>query len=261
MLMNPMDGPLLKIERADYHIGEIEGIFRRYISANAKAMRPKKHRNARQGTARIGLKFPRKLPAVIGDAIHNLRVALDHAYWIMVEDNGGEWHKSIKFPFFDSIEQGKNTLRGYTASSKPNDEVLDFIFDDLQPAPGGRHELYDLHTLDITDKHKLLIPSRVGITLESGRAIRMFNGEVWRSLAGPLEGGSAQLVLTIAGGGSLVEAQKIEYNGNLQHALSILFGEGEFENRPVLATLRMLRESVTGAVKGLAELHSSATKT
>ena len=257
-----MEGPLLKVERADYHIRELEGIFRRYIRTNIKAMRPKKNRHKwKANPARLGTRWPRHLPAVIGDAIHNLRVSLDHAYWIMVEDNGGVWQKTVKFPFGGDVKSIKGALNGYPATAKPNDTVLKFILDDLQPFPGGIHELYDLHSLDITDKHKLLIPNRVGIRITDTDRVRMFRVDgAPIDLVG--EAGGSVLISGLAGSGdSLFEAPALEYTGNLQDALSILFGEGEFENRPVLDTLRTLRESVTGAVKGLAELHSSAAKT
>jgi len=86
-----MRGPLLKIERADHHISQLEEAFARYVEANVEAMKGELNPDRGKWKARLGLAIPDVTALIIGDVIHNLRVSLDHAYWIMVENNGGTW--------------------------------------------------------------------------------------------------------------------------------------------------------------------------
>lgn len=257
---DPMDGPLLKVERANYHIRELEAIFRRYIHANAKAMHPKRHADTRKThVARFGLSLPRHVPAVIGDAVHNLRVSLDHAYWIMVEDNGGKFRRTVSFPFGGDLVSVKASLNGHPADTKPREEVIDLIVNDLQPFPLGRYHLYDLHTLDILDKHKLLIPTKLQIKLTDTKQLRAVAGEVVINMVGGGTGTTLISNIPTGGNGSVFGApgwDRFEYTGNLQDALSILFGDGPFDTRPVLNTLTTLAHNVASAIQSLAGWHS-----
>lgn len=185
-----MRGPLLKIERADHHIDKLEEAFSSYVSANLKAMRGEFDPNTREfRKAQIGIPLPDRTALIIGDAVHNLRVSLDHAYWIMVENNGGQWADRIKFPFFSDRPSAEGSINGQPPSSRPSRQALDYIFGELEPFPGGKFALYDLHKLDITDKHQLLLPTliRIHITetsylsftdIKGGEPLNMFGGDL-----------------------------------------------------------------------------------
>src|SRR5438309_7554073 len=88
-------GPRLKTERAKHHIEHLEAIFERYISHNKKALAPKYNRKPREP---VGSGFHRHTPTILGDALHNLRAALDHAYCILVEAHTGTINEWSTFP-------------------------------------------------------------------------------------------------------------------------------------------------------------------
>ena len=242
-----MYGPLLKVERANYHMTELEAILRRYIRANAKAMRGKiNNRTKEYLPVKFVTQLPEHTPTVIGDIVHNLRVSLDHAYWIMVEANGGNFCKHVKFPFGGDRKSIEGSINGQTKTSFPKKEVLDYILTDLQPFEGGALNLYDLHRLDITDKHKLLLPTYREFRFEAGQTLYFRNGG---ALTG--ESGAASLIMSNPAEAMFAGRGPIKYTGNVQKAIKVLFGEGEMENRPVLETLRTLSRNIASSIDAL----------
>jgi hypothetical protein len=108
----------------------------------------------------------RTLPAVdlgmvLGDAVHNLRSALDHLVWRLVHANDpSSAGKNTSFPAFrdpgsrTAAEVRSLVERCAKGASKPVREELA----SLEPFEGGRHELlWALNYLDIVDKHRVLL--------------------------------------------------------------------------------------------------------
>ncbi len=250
-----MHGPLLKIDRADHHIRQLEEAFARYIDANVKAMRGEVDPKTRKfRSAALGLPIPERTALIIGDAIHNLRVSLDHAYWIMVENNGGAWGDRIKFPFFGDRPSAEGSIKGQPPSSHPSREVLDYIFGEVEPFPGGRLALYDLHKLDITDKHQLLLPTRLTVQITDTAHIIFtdVSGGKDRVWFGDAEGS----FLKIDHNDAALRSNRgpIKYTGELKKALKILFGDGPLGDQGVLETLYALRKNCHSTIVGLAAL-------
>ena len=122
-----------------------------------------------QGNPRTGQRttLPKKNKAVIaqialigGDIIHNLRAALDHAYWEIVSPfaKDDRERRKVQFPFVKSEARLEEALKDQLA-----DRVSPSFFKallDLKPysEPGGNELLFLIEELDILDKHKLLIP-------------------------------------------------------------------------------------------------------
>jgi len=96
---------------------------------------------------------PAFIALTVGDAIHNLRAALDHVIWAMIGDKArNAW--SVQFPFArsqadleDAIQKREIALAGQ--------RVVDVIRQ-LKPFDGGNRLLYALNKLDVEDKHKLI---------------------------------------------------------------------------------------------------------
>lgn len=253
-----MYGPALKLERAEHHIRDVEAIFKREIARSAQALR-RPSRNRRRQIDFVPA-MDKKTATIIGDAVHNLRVSLDHAYWIAVERNGGEFHRTVKFPFGGDRTSVSGSLKGQSAKHKPAQEVIDYILDEVEPFPGGKLELYDLHVLDITDKHQILLPARASITFseEHPLVIRNAHGEVELTLSTKPGGGETTIILQNENGFlfSFGNGAWPDYKGNLQTAISVLFGEGPMANRPIAPTLRSLMQNTTDVVKALGTLVS-----
>lgn len=154
------DSAYVKLERASEHIGYLSELIR-----NQKPFTYILETNAKTGERSV---FAKKNEAVIsrcaavaGDAIHNLRAALDHAYFEVVEpvctDDGQR--RQIQFPFSKTAHGLEEAVKNRLAH-----KVGDWLFKSLMTLNphgerGGNELLWLVHDLDMTDKHRLLIPA------------------------------------------------------------------------------------------------------
>jgi hypothetical protein len=92
--------------------------------------------------------------AIIGDAVHNLRSALDHLMVALVEFNGGTVTSATEFPIFENVQSYKAKKSGKVAGA--SQKAIDLI-DEAKPFKGGNDGLWLIHKLDIIDKHRTLV--------------------------------------------------------------------------------------------------------
>lgn len=97
---------------------------------------------------------------MIGDCIHNMRAALDHLFWalILLKNPSGVRASDAIFP----ILRDRTTFKGRKAKIENwvGKDVAAMI-ERMQPYNGAgpdQNALLFIHTSDIADKHKLLIP-------------------------------------------------------------------------------------------------------
>ena len=149
--------PKLKLKRANKHIGELDLVLRRYCSGLDPA-RIYEDRNSRLHSLQFKVPdlFPSEVPLILGDAIHNLRCALDIMTCEQVTLAGGTPTKRTQFPFGDSRDKLINSLKKDRVITATCPVFYDLIVDTIKPYLGGNDALCALHELDITDKHKLL---------------------------------------------------------------------------------------------------------
>ena len=99
--------------------------------------------------------FPSILLTILGDALHNLRVALDHAWFASCI----RCTEFTKFPARETRESFEAAINGLKENAR--EEVKSYLRDSVQPYRGGVGEIFlHLHNLDIQDKHRLLIAHR-----------------------------------------------------------------------------------------------------
>jgi len=107
------------------------------------------------------LTFEREFPAfsmmAAGDAIHSMRVALDHCMFSMLmNDQPGRKADGIYFPTSKTAND-RQAYRAKIAKIGCLQDVADML-ENLEAFPGGSGDaLFDLHQFDITDKHRVLI--------------------------------------------------------------------------------------------------------
>jgi hypothetical protein len=165
------DSALLKIDRAAKHIDEINKLisemrpFGYVIKTNTKtgdrSAFPKKNEPAIDAMA-----------VIVGDVVHNLRSALDHAYWTIVCGTERErffsiFPRRLKVPRDSAVQfpfaKEANTLDGSIRQRFAHYVGTGFYcaLRRLKPhgPPGGNDLLYLIHEMNIVDKHKLLIPT------------------------------------------------------------------------------------------------------
>jgi hypothetical protein len=243
-------GPNLKVERAKHHIGQLEMIFANHMSRNMERLRPKKNSRGLNRARDASLAtFPKHTPTVLGDAIHNLRAALDHAYCIMVEANRSQITRDTYFPFRKDETALKASINGHKLKGlTPSDAVIATIVDVIQPYEGGKFGLYGLHLLDITDKHLVMIPMAQemrlgkGLTIHTpGRGDIRFVGLTLR--VDDSEKGSGREFIQVADGGRAV------LHDNPKSAFHIVFQQGQpFEGESILSCLKRLQTNVVEAL-------------
>jgi hypothetical protein len=153
------DSALLKLQRAGRHIAE--------LSALVSKTRPFPlvlKTDIQTGQRTLGCKKNEAVADIIallcGDAIHNLRSALDHAYWEIVSPHcsAGEL-RDVQFPFSSKAERLDKAIqrrKGHCAGTGFYCAVRNLKpYGDL----GGNLLLFLIHEMDVTDKHKLLLPA------------------------------------------------------------------------------------------------------
>lgn len=173
----------LKVERANKHIADIEKIIFSLPDAHTVSV----ERNPQSGKPSIKFavgdirKVGKQLALIAGDAIHNLRTALDYA-WIAAVERHLPFPPDdfSKFPVFKTREAVENALKGRKIDALcPS--LYKLIVSDIKPYLGGDESVYYLHDLDISDKHLLLIPT---IALNVIRNVAFKNKETGQVVRG-----------------------------------------------------------------------------
>jgi len=103
---------------------------------------------------RIVRAIPHDWAAVVGDAVHNLRSSLDLLAWQLVERNNGQPSRDTCFPITSSLQAFEPALRRALAGAHPAAMRMVRL---LKPYAGGNLILNQTHSLDIVDKHRLVL--------------------------------------------------------------------------------------------------------
>ena len=154
-----MDSALSKVERAERLVQELRGVlekkrpFKYFVETN---IRTKERRTgARRDATVIG-----EVLTIVGDIVHNLRSALDHAYWEIVGPlaTSPNEEKRVQFPFGRNPIQFENEIKTRMA-----ERVSQRFVDELRRiaphgGPNGNSILYSIHELNNMDKHKFPVP-------------------------------------------------------------------------------------------------------
>jgi len=226
-----------KIERAEKHIQDLEIWLCGFGETKPYILGTKPHKVPDLGWTTIYIKDVNEFGAslFVGDCIHNLRSALDHLAWQLVEAGGGVPNKDTSFPISDTSHQyasaiGKGEINKIACKAK---EVLSGV----QPFKTGDNTLSVLHTLDIFDKHRVLLTAMMavadyGIHFGANQML-WFNSD--RRL--PLMRGNEVVNIptrTIA-----------DMKGDFKLAVEITFIEPEVvKGKPVLETLKQMADAV-----------------
>jgi hypothetical protein len=150
-----------KVAWADHHIAEIEA----RIDVLKKALTVTSHINPKTGCEFIKCDFVDttqgafvdELALRLGDAIHNLKCALDHAWFQTVQRlmPDGDWERPSLpvYPSPDFLEVGLKRLKIDVTTN-----FFKFIVSKIEPYDGGDIAIWTVHKLNNRDKHSVLIP-------------------------------------------------------------------------------------------------------
>jgi hypothetical protein len=155
------DSAFLKIDRAAKHIEELNGLLgktRPFIFViQTDTKNGKRIARVKKNEAVVD-----EIALICGDIVHNLRSALDHAYWQIISPLfpiGDRRLDSIQFPFAREAKWLDKILCNRFAHHLGTGFYC--AIRKLKPhgKSGGNDLLFLIHDADILDKHKLLIPA------------------------------------------------------------------------------------------------------
>ncbi len=151
----------LKIERAQKHISDVEAEVLTFVQTNPYRIKAKKYVHAGQVLKGEYVLYrvdpvPSVISVMTGDALHNLRSALDHlAYQLfLIGTPAGRSWRHVYFPIYESVEEYR-AKKGRRVKGMRKDAIESI--DALKPYRGGNEVLWHLHELNNTDKHRLVL--------------------------------------------------------------------------------------------------------
>lgn len=241
---------VLKIERADQHIGQLHALFDECVERDPHQFVVK--HNSRTGDYWLEgifeIVIPRHFGTIAGDAIHNLRTALDHLACRLIRCNNAKPNSHSGFPFYEERHNFDTNFKGKIEGA--SEEAINLI-KGLEPYRGGKGEgLWALNKLDIIDKHKALIVTVRLITIPEiiakdpdGNIICVFR-EIKYQGTTRFEGR-----IEVAHG-ELEPGSIIEVKNTSQPGIDIIFTDSKvFEGQSVIVTLEKLSKQTLSVVQ------------
>ena len=148
--------PRTKVQRAKGFVAELSAETQRYIDSKPCTVKVIQPDPATPPTIEVRWDGIGLTPgAIIGDAIHNLRTALDLMASELATLNGKS-NKDVYFPLSDSAETLDDAIKRRRFDKAGDDAVA--LLRTIKPYRGGNELLRLLHDLDISDKHTALVP-------------------------------------------------------------------------------------------------------
>jgi len=240
-MTNLFHGARLKLERAKHHINDLKDRGERFARDNPHEITIKNDMETGDDFIYItpAQPLPTELLLILGDAIHNMRSALDHAWNATLFDR----EKFTRFPIRETEEALKNATNG--AKQNAPKEVIDFIENTVQPYDGGKGDaIWQLDCLDVVDKHKLLIAHIEYRTVTGVKAIDEagcnFEIPEWLLVHGHIARYRC------------IGHKNVQVTDNGNVTIRVVFGKGmPFESAFVIPLLRNLLLFVSGTLDAL----------
>jgi hypothetical protein len=233
----------LKIGRARTHLEELETEVKKYFQTTP--FQAETSEDPETGDLVTRLKIISQPPVewgvIIGDIIHNLRSALDLLVSALLLANGKTPNKSCGFPVYSGkdefMKDGVKRVKGLSA------EALELIMT-IKPYKEENLRLWQLHQLNILDKHQLIIPvasAYKNVVLDFAAGLRQLGGfEEIPPMPLALE--PVGKPFPLVAGAELFRINKAARDGSdmkPQFTFELVFGEGEIiEGEKLLPTLR-----------------------
>jgi hypothetical protein len=260
----------VKVERAEHHIRDLQEQWRKF-TPNAYPVKTKDDPKTRECVWYLAGAWdvPDSLSAIVGDAAHNLRSALDHlAYYLVgvATRNAGPFD-GIYFPIgssptdfaekLDRAKECKTSAKGIVKRLRP--DAIKAI-QALEPYDRGRGAiLFRLHKLDIIDKHRFLLtvggrnpthtmsPSDIA-SYKRGLGIK--NGEFTSSQEAMVFQTESVSHFPLKAGDELARRPIPEADQEMYFPFVIAFGEPRvLEGKPVIPSLQEMADFIRGMIR------------
>lgn len=235
----------LKVKRAYRHIQDVETMVASFTRSDTHRVAIKK--DAATGRIKVILESSEKTPVEInlafGDAIHNLRAALDHTMGRLVADLiPGCDPDHIYFPIHQDRQGTEAALRnakvGKAMATAIGQKIAAVILDTIKPYGDFDNPIRALNKLDNIDKHRLLL------TVNS-LAGAHFDGMIGTNRV-------RYTGMNKVGSNTVLIDSDTNLDGNLQPVFNVLIDEPEFPPyQPLVQTLKNIAQSVSQALEAI----------
>jgi hypothetical protein len=252
----PFEAPREKLKRAEKHINDLSAICDEFFAEHYRLILidyacPAPYVRKRGIRTKNKNPLPSCIPLILGDAIHNLRAALDLLAFQLLKDSGRSID-SIYFPIATKNtgpEAAKRTIESRGIKFAGCDVVKLFI--SFEPYKGGRLHLWELHDLDIIDKHRLLLT-----IAQFTQVSRLILKEIdplapnWNFTNSNIGDMSVDWFSTPLPGWAWFPSHLIsDHEHDLGMTGTVFFKEGPFAGKPVLQTLNVLADNVRSVIE------------
>src|SRR3954462_8423627 len=119
------EGAISKVERANKHIRDLNDVLNVFRDTDLHSLWVETDPGTGKKFLRIATpSIPEAVPFILGDAIHNLRAALDHVWWRATEWVGGTPTRWTQIPFRDSRENVISAVNGGPIKAFGGDKII-----------------------------------------------------------------------------------------------------------------------------------------
>jgi hypothetical protein len=181
MVPSALEGVRLKLVRAQKHLDEVKALIEKNTLGECVIV-PEKDFEHRVTILRVSLspKPDPEISAISGDALFDLRSALDHVVWQLVLANASNTPTvSNQFPITTSAKEfaeaiDRKRLRGVSPKAAA-------LIESLQPYQAGNEPLGTLNTLHNIDKHRTL--NVVTVVADNSELVARYGAEPYMGLS------------------------------------------------------------------------------
>lgn len=255
-----------KIGRAEKHLKDLEAEVQSFFKSQPYQVDVRRDSRSQKLVYYLASvrNMPPDIPVITGDVLHSLKNALDHlAYQLAhIGTNGKGPFKHIYFPIADDDKKYKNQRMGQLRGLRP--DAIKAI-DAIKPYKGSNDLLWQLHKLNIIDKHRQLVTvgSAYG-SVNIGPGLSRKMKKTWEESG--FEGAemipSLDLFLRPAdnlfplktGDELYISEPDAEVDPQMQFKFVIVFGESIAEGEPLLQLLHQMIKMVNDIVLSLKPL-------
>ena len=241
-----------KIKRAKHHIEEFNGRIDQFFRGGPAPYPVVREDDPKTGDLIFKLgkcaAIPEDFPTIIGDILQNLRTALDHLAWQLVLAHNCVPTGQTAFPIAENFEKFEAMLKRKVEGMSQG--AVDKIRA-LKPYGGGNEDLWGLHELNNTDKHRLLFvvgAAHTGVGVDVGKMFPIKNVPSLRIIlkhadyAWPLRDGTELFRI-------LKQAREPNIDENPSFTFQIAFGDAEvMEGEPMFPPLHHLADSIDAII-------------
>ena len=157
--ISPFESAFLKLDRAHEHFEEAKLHIQAYLGSSPKPYKILYDYDTETEDIVFRLyersSIPKRIPLIVGDAIHNLRSALDHVAYVICFKKF--WMAPASKPQFPICEFESSVRSETLKVCKAGSSEFNYITSLNVKTEWYYKILWSLHRLDIHDKHNLLI--------------------------------------------------------------------------------------------------------